>query len=59
MDFNYTENQTLIAQMARDFAEKHIRPDLMKWDESQEFPVHIFKQLGELGMMGVLVPTSL
>tara|TARA_B110000503_G_C7168073_1_gene422865 strand:- start:1715 stop:2857 length:1143 start_codon:yes stop_codon:yes gene_type:complete len=58
MDFNYTENQTLIAQMARDFAEKHIRPDLMKWDESQEFPVHIFKQLGELGMMGVLVPTE-
>ncbi len=30
----------------------------MKWDESQEFPVHIFKQLGELGMMGVLVPTE-
>ncbi len=58
MDFNYTENQTLIAEMARDFAEKHIRPDLMKWDESQEFPVHIFKQLGELGMMGVLVPTE-
>tara|TARA_B110000046_G_scaffold32429_1_gene34735 strand:- start:1706 stop:2848 length:1143 start_codon:yes stop_codon:yes gene_type:complete len=58
MDFNYTENQTLIAQMAIDFAEKHIRPDLMKWDESQEFPVHIFKQLGELGMMGVLVPTE-
>lgn len=56
MDFNYTENQTMIAQMARDFAERHIRPDFMKWDESQEFPVHIFKQLGELGMMGVLVP---
>ena len=58
MDFNYTENQEMIAQMARDFAEKYIRPDLMKWDESQEFPVHIFKQLGELGMMGVLVPAE-
>lgn len=58
MDFNYTENQEMIAQMAKDFAEKHIRPDFMKWDESQEFPVHIFKQLGELGMMGVLVPTE-
>ena len=56
MDFNYTENQTMIAQMARDFAEKYIRPDLMKWDESQEFPIHIMKKLGELGMMGVLVP---
>lgn len=58
MDFNYTENQEMIAQMARDFAEKHIRPDFMKWDESQEFPVHIFKQLGELGIMGVLVPAE-
>ncbi|MBL4708718.1 MAG: acyl-CoA dehydrogenase family protein [Flavobacteriales bacterium] len=58
MDFNYTENQQMIAQMAKDFAEKYIRPDLMKWDESQEFPVHIFKQLGELGMMRVLVPTE-
>jgi alkylation response protein AidB-like acyl-CoA dehydrogenase len=56
MDFNYTENQTMIAQMAKDFAEKYIRPDLMKWDESQEFPIHIMKKLGELGMMGVLVP---
>ena len=58
MDFNYTENQTMVAQMAKDFAEKYIRPDLMKWDESQEFPVHIMKQLGELGMMGVLVPAE-
>jgi alkylation response protein AidB-like acyl-CoA dehydrogenase len=56
MDFNQTENQAMIADMARDFAEKHIRPDLMKWDESQEFPVEVFKKLGELGMMGVLVP---
>lgn len=56
MDFNHTENQAMIADMARDFAEKHIRPDLMKWDESQEFPVEVFKKLGELGMMGVLVP---
>ena len=56
MDFNQTENQAMIADMARDFAEKHIRPHLMQWDESQEFPVEIFKKLGELGMMGVLVP---
>lgn len=58
MDFNYSENQEMIASMASDFAEKHIRPDFMKWDESQEFPVHIFKQLGELGLMGVLVPVE-
>lgn len=56
MNFATNENQIMIAQMVRDFAEKNIRPHLMEWDESQEFPVHIFKQLGELGLMGVLVP---
>ena len=56
MDFTYTENQKMIADMVKDYAAKRIKPDLMKWDESQEFPVHIFKELGELGLMGVLVP---
>jgi alkylation response protein AidB-like acyl-CoA dehydrogenase len=51
-----TENQTMIAQMVRDFGAQHIKPNMMKWDESQEFPIHIFHQLGELGLMGVLVP---
>lgn len=54
--FAPTENQTLIAATVRDFAEKHIRPSLMKWDEEQHFPVEVFKKLGELGLMGVLVP---
>ncbi|MAC95943.1 MAG: acyl-CoA dehydrogenase [Flavobacteriales bacterium] len=58
MDFNYTENQKMIADMVSDFADKHIRPDMMKWDESQEFPVDLFKKLGDLGLMGVLVPTE-
>jgi alkylation response protein AidB-like acyl-CoA dehydrogenase len=56
MDFGLTENQQMIADMIKDFGEKHIRPDMMKWDESQEFPVQIFKQLGELGLMGCVVP---
>ena len=50
------ENQKMIAQMVRDFAEKEIRPNFMEWDESQEFPVHVFKKLGELGLMGVFIP---
>ncbi|MBK0401562.1 acyl-CoA dehydrogenase family protein [Adhaeribacter sp. BT258] len=58
MDLTFTENQKMIAQMIRDFGAKHIKPDMMKWDESQEFPVHVFKALGELGLMGVLVPTE-
>ncbi len=56
MNFNLTENQTMIIAMVRDFAEKHIRPHVMEWDEAQTFPVETFKKLGELGLMGVLVP---
>ncbi|MBL7922701.1 MAG: acyl-CoA dehydrogenase family protein [Bacteroidia bacterium] len=56
MDFRPTESQELIAQTVRDFAEKNIRPYLMDWDESQRFPIEVFKKLGELGLMGVLVP---
>ena len=56
MDFINSELTLQVAQTAADFANIHIRPKLMEWDESQEFPVHVFKALGELGMMGVLVP---
>ncbi|QHL88659.1 acyl-CoA dehydrogenase [Nibribacter ruber] len=56
MQLTYNENQQMIAEMIRDFGAKNIKPDMMKWDESQEFPVHVFKKLGELGLMGVLVP---
>ena len=58
MNFDQTENQGMIAQMVRDFAEKEIRPNIMKWDESQVFPVEVFKKMGALGLMGVLVPTE-
>ncbi|MBA2329089.1 MAG: acyl-CoA dehydrogenase [Flavisolibacter sp.] len=56
MNFDSSEITLQVAQTARDFAQQHIKPHVMDWDETQEFPVHIFKQLGELGMMGVLVP---
>lgn len=54
--FEENENQKMIAQMIRDFGEKEIRPKMMEWDETQEFPVQLFKKLGDLGLMGVLVP---
>ena len=54
--FEHTENQELIRNTVRDFAEKNIRPFLMEWDESQTFPRELFTKLGELGLMGVLVP---
>jgi len=56
MNFSADENVQMIRQTVRDFAEKNIRPNFMEWDESQEFPAHVFKALGELGLMGVLVP---
>ncbi|RYY45711.1 MAG: acyl-CoA dehydrogenase [Chitinophagaceae bacterium] len=56
MNFQQEEITQQVAQSARDFALQHIKPHLMEWDESQEFPLHIFKELGKLGLMGVLVP---
>ena len=56
MDFSLNENQRMIVEMVRDFGEKHIRPKMMEWDESKEFPREVFTKLGELGLMGVLVP---
>ncbi len=56
MIIKQTENQKMIQQMVRDFAEKEIRPKLMEWDEAQYFPVELFKKMGNLGLMGVLVP---
>jgi alkylation response protein AidB-like acyl-CoA dehydrogenase len=59
MNFEYNETQSMIAQSIRDFAEQHIRPNIMHWDENQIFPVDLFKKLGEMGFMGVLVPEVL
>jgi len=56
MNFETNELTQQVAQTARDFAQQYIKPNVMKWDESQEFPIAIFKELGKLGMMGILVP---
>lgn len=50
------DNLDLIQQSARDFAQRHILPHVMEWDESQHFPIDLFHQMGELGFLGVLVP---
>jgi alkylation response protein AidB-like acyl-CoA dehydrogenase len=56
MEFSLSENQNMIADMIRKFGEEHIKPYMMDWDETQKFPVDCFKKLGELGLMGILVP---
>lgn len=55
LNFETTETQRLIATEIQNFAEKYIRPYVMEWDEAQHFPVDLFKKMGELGWMGVLV----
>ena len=56
MDFGYTETQLMIADSVRDFAEQNIKPFFMKWDDEQLFPIELFRQIGEMGFMGILVP---
>ena len=53
-----SDELNFIRESAKDFAKKEILPNVMKWDEAQYFPVEIFKKMGELGFMGVLVPES-
>ncbi len=58
LNFAENENQKMIAQMIRDFGAKEITPFRKDWDDRQFFPIEVFKKLGELGLMGVLVPTE-
>ena len=58
MNFKINENQKMIADMIQQFGKNNITPFVREWDEKQIFPVKAFKKLGELGLMGVLVPTE-
>ncbi|HTN07780.1 acyl-CoA dehydrogenase family protein [Agriterribacter sp.] len=58
MDFKKDELTLQIAQTTGDFARQYIKPYVMQWDETQEFPVHVFKEMGKLGLMGILVPET-
>jgi alkylation response protein AidB-like acyl-CoA dehydrogenase len=56
MNFQLNENQRMIAQMVRDFAEKEIRPYRNQWDDEEFFPVDAMKKMGELGLLGIYIP---
>ena len=58
MDFTINENQKMIADMIQQFGKQNITPFVREWDDKQTFPVEVFKKLGDLGLMGVLVPTE-
>jgi alkylation response protein AidB-like acyl-CoA dehydrogenase len=56
ISFESSEHEKMIVQMVRDFGAAEIRPKMMEWDESQHFPIEVFRKMGHLGLMGVLVP---
>ncbi|HEY8399344.1 MAG TPA: acyl-CoA dehydrogenase [Flavihumibacter sp.] len=56
MNFERPELTEQVAETARAFAKQHIQPYVMEWDEKQEFPLQVFKEMGQLGLMGVFVP---
>jgi len=58
MNFEFSETQQMVAEAAKKFALQYIKPHIMEWDESQTFPVDVFKKAGELGFMGVLIPEA-
>jgi alkylation response protein AidB-like acyl-CoA dehydrogenase len=58
MNFEKNENQLMIAQMVRDFAEKEIKPYMNQWDADEHFPVDVMKKLGNLGLLGIYIPES-
>jgi alkylation response protein AidB-like acyl-CoA dehydrogenase len=58
LSFELTDEQVAIQEAARNFAENEIMPIVMKYDESQEFPMEIFQQMGELGFLGILIPSE-
>ena len=59
MDFQLSDDQLAIRDMVRDFARKEIAPKALEWDEAQHFPRDLFAGLGELGLLGILIPEEL
>ncbi len=58
MDFQLSEEQLQLKKMVREFAEREIAPNVMKWDEPGEFPLATMKDLGKLGLMGIIFPAE-
>jgi len=56
VDFQFTEDQVMLRNTVREFAEAEIAPDVMKYDEAQEFPRDLMLKAGELGLMGIMFP---
>ena len=58
VDFQLSDEQLQLKKMVRDFAEREIAPNVMKWDEPGEFPLETVKELGKLGLLGTIFPVE-
>ncbi|HEY3930032.1 MAG TPA: acyl-CoA dehydrogenase [Candidatus Koribacter sp.] len=58
MNFEFSDEQQHLRKMVREFAEREIAPNVMKWDEAGEFPLATIKELGKLGLLGIIFPTE-
>ncbi len=56
MEFGYSEDQQMIVENVSKFVAERIKPHVLEWDEKEFFPVDLFHEMGELGLLGVLVP---
>ena len=56
MNFDLSENQVMIQQMVKDFAEREIKPYINQWDKDEIFPLETMKKMGELGLLGIFIP---
>ena len=59
MDFQLSDEQKQLKREIREFAEREIRDNVMKWDEESKFPLEVIKQLGKMGVMGIIFPSEL
>ncbi len=51
-----TESYKMVAESAKEFAEKHLGPHVMEWDEKQHFPIDVMRLAGQMGFLGILIP---
>jgi len=58
LDFQLNDEQQQLRRSVREFAERELLPNVMKWDEANEFPLAAVKELGKLGLMGVIFPAE-
>jgi alkylation response protein AidB-like acyl-CoA dehydrogenase len=57
--FTLTDDQLALQREIRDFAAREIAPNVLRWDEASEFPMEVVKQLGQMGLLGVIFPVEL